>query len=165
MGRIIQRNRTERLSDLLDWKNLGIYYRQARLQALEKVYPEIDYEAEMERKGVGRLLYPRPISEPPSPRSSRPSSPVRSVLSLGSDDNVSHDSEEELDELGLNQDLKFYVEDGTKEDLKYDEDGDSITPKGDSEFDEVEEARDVQNILNEMEIKSISTNSSKSSQS
>ena len=26
--RIIQRNRTERLSDLLDWKNLGVYYRQ-----------------------------------------------------------------------------------------------------------------------------------------
>ena len=26
--RIIQRNRTERLSDLLDWKSLGIYYRQ-----------------------------------------------------------------------------------------------------------------------------------------
>lgn len=25
--RIIQRNRTERLSDLLDWKNLGVYYR------------------------------------------------------------------------------------------------------------------------------------------
>ena len=25
--RIIQRNRTERLSDLLDWKNLGICYR------------------------------------------------------------------------------------------------------------------------------------------
>ena len=26
--RIIQRNRTERLADLLDWKNLGVYYRQ-----------------------------------------------------------------------------------------------------------------------------------------
>ena len=25
--RIIQRNRTERLSDMLDWKSLGIYYR------------------------------------------------------------------------------------------------------------------------------------------
>ena len=29
--RIIQRNRTERLSDLLDWKNLGVYYRQVVL--------------------------------------------------------------------------------------------------------------------------------------
>jgi len=168
--RVIQRNRTERLSDLLDWKNLGIYYRQARLQALEKVYPEINYEDEMERRGAARLNYPRPISEPPSPRSSRPSSPVRSVLSLGSDDNVSHDSEEELDELGLNHDLKFYVEDGMKEDFEDNEDGDSITPKGDSEFDVVEEDGDVQNVmermnldLKELEIKSLSTNSSKSS--
>merc|ERR1712117_929212 len=31
--RIIQRNRTERLSDLLDWKSLGIYHRQARTKA------------------------------------------------------------------------------------------------------------------------------------
>ena len=29
--RIIQRNRTERLSDLLDWKNLGVYYRKVVL--------------------------------------------------------------------------------------------------------------------------------------
>ena len=28
--RIIQRNRTERLSDMLDWKSLGIYYRQVQ---------------------------------------------------------------------------------------------------------------------------------------
>ena len=92
------------------------------------------------------------------------------MLSLGSDDNVSHDSEEELDELGLNHDLKFYVEDGMKEDFEDNEDGDSITPKGDSEFDVVEVDGDVQNVmermnldLKEMEIKSLSTNSSKSS--
>jgi len=114
--RIIQRNRTERLSDLLDWKNLGIYYRQARLQALQKVFPDIDYEEEMERKGVGRMNYPRPISEPPSPRESRAQSPARSVLSLGSDDEASHDSEEELDELN-------YIGAGMEElDLKESED-------------------------------------------
>jgi glycogen(starch) synthase len=33
--RIIQRNRTERLSDMLDWKSLGIYYRQVRLKKLD----------------------------------------------------------------------------------------------------------------------------------
>lgn len=107
--RIIQRNRTERLSDLLDWKNLGIYYRQARLQALQRAFPDIDYEEEMEMKGVGRINYPRPISEPPTPSHSRAQSPTRSVLStqsVGSDDeeNLSHDSEEELDELGLIRD-------------------------------------------------------------
>lgn len=107
--RIIQRNRTERLSDLLDWKNLGIYYRQARLHALSKVYPEISYEEEMEMKGVGRFNYPRPISEPPSPKSSRGTSPVRSVTDFGSEDEASHDSEEELEELNLemeNMDIK-----------------------------------------------------------
>ena len=104
--RIIQRNRTERLADLLDWKNLGVYYRQARVMALERVYPDfVDTAPPM--AGVGRLSYPRPISEPPSPVSTRAPSPagsrdpsparsytdVRSIHSLGSDDDLSHDSE------------------------------------------------------------------------
>ncbi|XP_078388074.1 glycogen [starch] synthase, muscle-like isoform X1 [Cetorhinus maximus] len=37
--RIIQRNRTERLSDLLDWRYLGRYYTHARLLALAKAFP------------------------------------------------------------------------------------------------------------------------------
>merc|ERR1719483_1025223 len=110
--RIIQRNRTERLSDLLDWKNLGVYYRQARVLALETVFPDF-VDAAPPMSGVGRLSYPRPISEPPSPTSTRAPSPagsrdpsparsytdVRSIHSFGSDDNLSHDSEEELDAL------------------------------------------------------------------
>ncbi|CAH2056086.1 unnamed protein product, partial [Iphiclides podalirius] len=63
--RIIQRNRTERLSDLMDWRNLGIYYRQARAQALKIVYP--DYVDHMDIELGKRFNYPRPISEPPSP--------------------------------------------------------------------------------------------------
>merc|ERR1711892_720615 len=94
--RIIQRNRTERLADLLDWKNLGVYYRQARVMALEKVYPDFEDTAPP-MSGVGRLSYPRPISEPPSPV--RSYTDVRSIHSFGSDDNLSHDSEEELDAL------------------------------------------------------------------
>merc|ERR1711881_301286 len=55
--RIIQRNRTERLADLLDWKNLGVYYRQARVLALERVYPDfVDTAPPM--SGAGRLSYP-----------------------------------------------------------------------------------------------------------
>ncbi|QQP38432.1 Glycogen synthase, partial [Caligus rogercresseyi] len=42
--RIIMRNRTERLSDLLDWKSLGIYYRQARMIALKHTFPDINDE-------------------------------------------------------------------------------------------------------------------------
>jgi glycogen(starch) synthase len=64
--RIIQRNRTERLSDLLDWKNLGDYYRVARQLALHRLHPEIFAEEEDAKE----LRYPRPISEPPTPSAS-----------------------------------------------------------------------------------------------
>ncbi|CAB3379930.1 Hypothetical predicted protein [Cloeon dipterum] len=90
--RIIQRNRTERLSDLLDWRNLGIYYRQARMRALKSVYPEMEEEGE----GMGgRFNYPRPISEPPSPSSSRMTTPAPSEH--GSDDEDEVDEEKEVD--------------------------------------------------------------------
>eukprot|EP00092_Neocalanus_flemingeri_P016457 GFUD01017807.1.p1 GENE.GFUD01017807.1~~GFUD01017807.1.p1 ORF type:complete len:684 (-),score=164.27 GFUD01017807.1:91-2142(-) len=56
--RIIMRNRTERLSDLLDWKRLGVYYTQARAQALARTFPGLvpDYER------VPAYKYPRPES-------------------------------------------------------------------------------------------------------
>ncbi|KAH0617139.1 hypothetical protein JD844_028839 [Phrynosoma platyrhinos] len=38
--RIVQRNRTERLSDLLDWRYLGRYYMHARHLALSRTFPE-----------------------------------------------------------------------------------------------------------------------------
>ena len=68
--RIIQRNRTERLSDLLDWKSLGIYYRQARMKALMRAFTDI-HEDEEAPKLPSKHYYTRPISEPPSPISSR----------------------------------------------------------------------------------------------
>ncbi|MFH4975576.1 hypothetical protein AB6A40_002285 [Gnathostoma spinigerum] len=40
--RIIMRNRTERLSELLDWKSLGSFYRDARRLALERLHPDVD---------------------------------------------------------------------------------------------------------------------------
>ena len=55
--RIIQRNRTERLSEFLDWKNLGRYYHEARQLAFDRVLPEV-----------------RPYSPDPNPRSSVESS-------------------------------------------------------------------------------------------
>merc|ERR1719215_1346999 len=73
--RIIQRNRTERLSDMLDWKALGIYYRQARMKALQATFPDIQAD-EAPPRGAGRLNYPRPISGPPSPTSTRAHSPT-----------------------------------------------------------------------------------------
>lgn len=96
--RIIQRNRTERLSDLLDWRQLGIYYRQARVKALQAVYP--DYLDESSMYGSrNNLNFSRPFSEPPSPTSSRHTTPAPSVH--GSDEEDSVDEEHELKELGI----------------------------------------------------------------
>ncbi|KAG1794253.1 glycogen synthase [Suillus plorans] len=38
--RINQRNRVERLSPLLDWKNIGLEYEKARMLALRRAYPD-----------------------------------------------------------------------------------------------------------------------------
>jgi len=69
--RINQRNRTERLSDLLDWKRMGMEYVKARQLALRRAYPgsfsgveedEDDYIPGVEQK------ISRPFSVPGSPR-------------------------------------------------------------------------------------------------
>jgi glycogen(starch) synthase len=39
--RINQRNRTERLSDLLDWKRIGLEYIKARFVALRRKWPDL----------------------------------------------------------------------------------------------------------------------------
>merc|ERR1712083_636707 len=93
--RIIQRNRTERLSDLLDWKSLGIYYRQARMKALQATFPDV--QEDEEQPAARRFNFPKPISEPPSPYSTRGPSPAGSDDE--DDDNLSHNSEEEEREL------------------------------------------------------------------
>lgn len=83
--RIIQRNRTERLSDLLDWQTLGQYYRMARRKALEKTHPSF-FQTRRSRSGSGTLTptspgfrYPRPLSEPPS----EPASDIDSLSNEG----------------------------------------------------------------------------------
>jgi len=64
--RINQRNRVERLSPLLDWKNLGIEYSKARQLALRRAYPDsfdeddyFDFDAKVNKP---------PFSAPGSPR-------------------------------------------------------------------------------------------------
>jgi len=74
--RINQRNRVERLSPLLDWKNLGIEYSKARQLALRRAYPDAFYagngvdgedgEGEFDfSSGIERMA---PNSIPASPR-------------------------------------------------------------------------------------------------
>ncbi|KEI42074.1 glycosyltransferase family 3 protein [Mixia osmundae IAM 14324] len=63
--RINQRNRTERLSDLLDWKRMGLEYAKARQLALRRAYPEsFDDDFDFETSSI---RVPRPFSVPGSP--------------------------------------------------------------------------------------------------
>lgn len=64
--RINQRNRTERLSELLDWKSLGLEYVKARQLALRRAYPDSFDDDEPDFTGVKRVG--APLSEPGSPR-------------------------------------------------------------------------------------------------
>lgn len=73
------------------------YYRQARLKALCQVFPDMfDKETETlcitEASSRRRYNYPRPYSEPPSPSSSRPTTPGASLH--GSDDEDIDDERE-----------------------------------------------------------------------
>lgn len=64
--RINQRNRTERLSELLDWKSLGLEYVKARQLALRRAYPDSFEDDEPDFTGVQRVG--APLSAPGSPR-------------------------------------------------------------------------------------------------
>lgn len=64
--RINQRNRVERLSPLLDWKNLGMEYSKARQLALRRAYPhhfsDEDEEFDLESLGVEKPMFSVPSS-------------------------------------------------------------------------------------------------------
>lgn len=68
--RIALRNRTERLSDLLDWKKLGLEYAKARQLALRRAYPDSfaddDEGLSYFDESTGKV--PPPASIPGSPR-------------------------------------------------------------------------------------------------
>jgi len=68
--RINQRNRVERLSPLLDWKNLGVEYSKARQLALRRAYPDqyaADFGEQEEDYGFPGSERPA-FSVPGSPR-------------------------------------------------------------------------------------------------
>ncbi|KAI9846332.1 MAG: glycogen synthase isoform 1 [Sclerophora amabilis] len=69
--RINQRNRTERLSDLLDWKRMGLEYIKSRQLALRRAYPDSFDESDLEDLGFFggiETKISRPFSAPGSPR-------------------------------------------------------------------------------------------------
>uniref|UniRef100_A0A8D3AW84 Glycogen [starch] synthase n=1 Tax=Scophthalmus maximus TaxID=52904 RepID=A0A8D3AW84_SCOMX len=99
--RIIQRNRTERLSDLLDWRYLGRFYIHARHLALSRAFPEkfkMDPIAPLKVKG---FCYPRPYSVPPSPSASVHSTPHHSDAEDDDDESYDEDEEAEKDRLNI----------------------------------------------------------------
>ncbi|NXL38760.1 GYS2 protein, partial [Glaucidium brasilianum] len=94
--RIIQRNRTERLSDLLDWRYLGRYYMHARHLALSRTFPDkFEMEPSAPPKTEG-FRYPRPSSVPPSPSVSQHSSPHNSE-GENEDEDERYDEDEEAE--------------------------------------------------------------------
>ncbi|CAI5755770.1 unnamed protein product [Candida verbasci] len=67
--RINQRNRTERLSDLLDWKRMGLEYIKARQLSLKRAYPDKFKNGANPFNNTSNLKLTRPLSVPGSPRS------------------------------------------------------------------------------------------------
>ncbi|KAM6895415.1 glycogen [starch] synthase, liver [Xenentodon cancila] len=100
--RIIQRNRTERLSDLLDWRYLGRFYIHARHLALSRAFPDkfkMDPSAPLKVEG---FRYPQPYSVPPSPSASIHSTPHHSDTEDQDDDEpYDEDTEAERDRLNI----------------------------------------------------------------
>ncbi|KAG0311740.1 glycogen synthase isoform 1 [Dissophora globulifera] len=90
--RINQRNRTERLSDLLDWKRMGLEYIKARQLALRRAYPDSFDDDEyrelndatqqrLEQQGLHAKI-PNPRSAPGSPRIRTPIEGVDTELTF-----------------------------------------------------------------------------------
>ncbi|CUM66045.1 uncharacterized protein PRCAT00003699001 [Priceomyces carsonii] len=67
--RINQRNRTERLSDLLDWKRMGLEYIKARQLSLKRAYPYKFNNGANPFTNLSNLKLSRPLSVPGSPSS------------------------------------------------------------------------------------------------
>ncbi|GCC33733.1 hypothetical protein chiPu_0012203 [Chiloscyllium punctatum] len=99
--RIIQRNRTERLSELLDWRYLARYYMYARHLALSKAFPDKFQMDPIIPPLTEGFKYPRPASVPPSPSVSLHSSPHQSDEEDNDDERYDEDEEAEKDRRNI----------------------------------------------------------------
>ncbi|XP_047722717.1 glycogen [starch] synthase, liver isoform X2 [Prionailurus viverrinus] len=99
--RIIQRNRTERLSDLLDWRYLGRYYQHARYLTLSRAFPDKFHMEPTSPPTTEGFKYPRPSSVPPSPSGSQVSSPQSSDVEDEEDERYNEEEEAERDRLNI----------------------------------------------------------------
>lgn len=94
--RINQRNRTERLSDVLDWKRLGKEYVKARHLALRRKYGGSFGTRDCDGFQTEVKKVPRPLSAPGSPK----------VRPSGSHDEGISDVSEEASMNALNNAMK-----------------------------------------------------------
>ncbi|KAF8936779.1 glycogen synthase [Dissophora ornata] len=81
--RINQRNRTERLSDLLDWKRMGLEYIKARQLALRRAYPDSfddDHYFGLDEATQQQLQIQEQRPKIPNPRSAPGSPRIRTPL-------------------------------------------------------------------------------------
>ena len=134
--RINQRNRTERLSDILDWKRLGLEYVKARWVAIRRKWPNLvaaheeenedstqedlkhGYESDsnpLGREDLSSLRYhqkvPRPASIPGSPKSNA----IEHEDSQGLFADSYFERSDSVDSLTLMQELKALGLRGTSE--------------------------------------------------
>ncbi|XP_068416347.1 glycogen [starch] synthase, liver isoform X2 [Eschrichtius robustus] len=106
--RIIQRNRTERLSDLLDWRYLGRYYQHARHLTLSRAFPDKFHTETTSPPMTEGFKYPRPSSVPPSPSGSQVSSPQSSdVEDENEEERYDEEEEAERDRLNIKSPLSL----------------------------------------------------------
>ncbi|XP_066524479.1 glycogen [starch] synthase, liver [Hoplias malabaricus] len=108
--RIIQRNRTERLSDLLDWRYLGRFYIHARHLALNRAFPERFKMDRLAPPPAQGFRYPRPPSVPPSPSASLHSTPHHSDAEDEEEEDIEpYDEDEEAERDRLNFKMPFTI--------------------------------------------------------
>ncbi|KAJ1503374.1 glycogen synthase isoform 1 [Coelomomyces lativittatus] len=135
--RIHLRNRTERLSDILDWKRMGVEYFKARHLALKRTFPasllhpvfmaqeRLPFWNEFKQFTPSILRIPKPFSAPGSPK-------VKN-LDLYDDEELGEQVIQKLDQLGLG-----YNEE--EEDLETKDTKTKKKTKNDSQEEEEEES-------------------------
>lgn len=86
--RINQRNRTERLSDILDWRRMGIEYQKARFCAIDILAHRLNESPLLQPKAVKVGLKTVSIEKIPRPLSAPPSSLVKNISGSVQDDSA-----------------------------------------------------------------------------
>lgn len=84
--RINQRNRTERLSDILDWRRMGVEYQKARFCAIDILTRRLN-ESPLLKPTTSKSGFNFPVSEKiPRPLSAPPSPQMKKIVDISRED-------------------------------------------------------------------------------